>query len=567
MALQRFKVALNSARFPLVSTKGSRAVFTPGLDSAPRTPRTFMGTEVSADYNTAQILYGENIIPLAEGYCSVNYEQKIAASVNTDFTNIFPLRDELENVVLYSPSGGKNYIYEPVGGAWTSSTHAEIFTLTLSAGSIPADARVSYAYVEGYTFVCYSRLKSTTSVDMSIMWWDAAAKELKPATTLVTNLPFAVGEIDGIAASNGYLIVWSGIEIAWAPFSGTSSAFDFTPYANGTYTGAGTQIPEDVKGNFRAIIGVSGGFIAFTDNNAVAGNYHAQNLVAPWLFREISGAGGIDTYEQATVEGSLGVVYAYTTAGFQKITLNSSELLHTQLADFITGRQYEFFDSVQRSLTLVNSQQDLAIKVTNIANRYVAISYGLVKNVYDFVLIYDLGLERWGKLKVTHSDCFYYAYAPTSANLTYAGASAISYDSMSATPYSDLSADATADLIAAPHALGLLSSTGKITVASWDTVPTIDSGVLIIGRVQLTRARNTQINRLEIEGLNSGIVTILPSYDGRNLATPVEVFQIISDSGMYVGGTMVDCRNFNLLIQGSFDLSTVIVEAVPTGQF
>lgn len=39
MAIQRFKIALNNALFPLVSTKAQRAVFVPGLDSAPRTPR------------------------------------------------------------------------------------------------------------------------------------------------------------------------------------------------------------------------------------------------------------------------------------------------------------------------------------------------------------------------------------------------------------------------------------------------------------------------------------------------------------------------------------------------
>ena len=58
MAIQRFKVSLNAARFPLVSTKGQRAVFIPGLDSAPRTPRTFMGSNESVDYDTPQVLYG-----------------------------------------------------------------------------------------------------------------------------------------------------------------------------------------------------------------------------------------------------------------------------------------------------------------------------------------------------------------------------------------------------------------------------------------------------------------------------------------------------------------------------
>jgi hypothetical protein len=164
---------------------------------------------------------------------------------------------------------------------------------------VPADAKVTYAYVDGKTFVCYSRLKSTTDVDMSIMQWNSATKSLDPATSIITNLPFPVGEIDGISSSSGYLLVWSGLTIAWAPFNGT--AFDFTIYANGNYTGAGYQIPEDVQGPITAIIGMSGGFVAFTTRNAVAGSYHSQTITAPWVFREIPDAGGVDNYEQVTV--------------------------------------------------------------------------------------------------------------------------------------------------------------------------------------------------------------------------------------------------------------------------
>ena len=126
MAIQRFKVSLNAARFPLVSTKGQRAVFIPGLDTAPRTPRTFMGSNESVDYNLSQIVYGENILPVSEGLKSVGYSQLIAPTVNTDFDQIFALRDDAENTVLYSPAAGKNYIYDTGTSAWTTTTFNDI---------------------------------------------------------------------------------------------------------------------------------------------------------------------------------------------------------------------------------------------------------------------------------------------------------------------------------------------------------------------------------------------------------------------------------------------------------
>lgn len=569
MAIQRYKVALNAARFPLVSTKGSRAVFIPGLDSAQRNPRTFMGSEMSADYNVAQLVYGENIVPLAEGYGSVGYTQSIGASVNNDFTSLFPLRDSDENTVLYSPSKGKNYIYDAVAGAWTADTHEAIFSMSISPSSASTreTAKVSYAYVDGYTFVCYSRLKSTIGIDMSIMFWNPATNSLNSAAALVTNLPFDVGAIDGVAASSGFLLVWSGIEIAWAPFNGT--AFDFTNYASGDYTGAGSQIPEDIKGNIRAILGVSGGFLAFTNKNCVAGHYHAQNIVAPWLFREVSGAGGIDSYEQATVEGSLGVVYAYTTAGFQRVTLNSTEALQPQVTDFITGRQYETFNIATGRLTTVSSGQDLAVKVSNIGNRYVTISYGLTEGAYEFILILDLQLERWGKLKFNHVDCFYYTYTPGASAITYAMAMSVTYADLASTPYAALLASPTSELAAAPHALGLLSSTGEITIANWDTTSRnlTDAGVAVIGRVQLSRSRNIQLNRVEIEGLAAGDVLVQASSNGRTIDTARQLVEIERDGDFAVLGTMIDCKNFNLVVSGGFNLSTIIVEATTTGQF
>ena len=231
MAIQRFKVSLNAARFPLVSTKGQRAVFIPGLDTAPRTPRTFMGSNESVDYNLSQIVYGENIMPVSEGLKSVGYSQLIAPTVNSDFDQIFALRDDAENTVLYSPAAGKNYIYDTGTSAWTTTTFNDIHGVNISVTSpnTEATAKVTYAYVDGKTFVCYSRLTATGTpdTDASILFWNPTTVALEPAGALIANLPFGVGEIDGISSSNGYLIIYSDISVAWAAFNGTAFDYDF----------------------------------------------------------------------------------------------------------------------------------------------------------------------------------------------------------------------------------------------------------------------------------------------------------------------------------------------------
>lgn len=566
MAIQRFKVALNNARYPLMSTKAQRAVFVPGLDSAPRTPRIFMGADESIDHNMAQVIYAENVMPSSEGIRSVGYRQLIAPSVNDDFDSIFALRDADENTVLYSPAGGQNYVYDDVAGAWTADPIEDVFALTLHATSLPTDSNVTYAYVDGKTFVCFSRLKSDegSPTDMSIMFWDGAA--LAPAGALLANVPFPAGEIDGIASSNGFLLMWSGLSIAWAPFNGT--AFDFTPYASGTFTGAGTQIPEDIQGNIRAVIALAGGFVMFTNRNAVAASYYAQNLASPWVFREVGDAGGLESYEQASVEGTLSRVYAYTTAGFQLISLNSAESILPDIADFVAGRRIERYRYDLHELYQARTTLDFFTKIANVGNRYVVISYGTFPRIFSYAIVYDLALKRWGKLRMVHRDCFYYSYGAETADVTYGMLGDVPYDHPDLGTYGDTTQQSNA-LTAAQHGLAFLKETGEVLIANWSDQlrDTEDVAVAIIGRVQLTRASHTQLNRAEIEGMESGSVLVQPSYDGFQLAPAEEMLEVASVPGFAVKGCMIDCKNFNLVIQGTFSLSTIVLEATTAGKF
>ena len=565
MAVQRFKLALNAATFPLLSTHASRSVCIPQLDGVARTPRTFMGSDENIDYNIPQIIYCENVLPTREGIKSVGYQQVISPTVNNDFDSVFPLRDADENTVLYSPSRGKNYIYDDVAGAWSTEDIPTIWGLTLAAGSVPADSKVTYAYVDGKTFVCYSRLKSTTSVDMSIMQWDSATKSLIPATPIITNLPFPVGEIDGISSSSGYLLVWSGLTIAWAPFNG--AAFNYEIYASGNFTGAGYQIPEDVQGPITAIIGMAGGFIAFTTRNAIGASYHSQTIAAPWVFREIPDAGGMDSYEQATVEGSLGRLIAYTTSGMQSLSLNSSELAFPAVSDFIAARSSERYDSGSHSIIPGTTSVDLFTKITAVGNRYVIVSYGYYPGTFSFALVYDLGLKRWGKLRIVHRDCFYYTQKPTAAGLTYAMLLDVSYAATAPESYADTNL-APDRVTAAQHALAFLRPTGEVVLGVWsDESRTEDEAIAVIGRIQLSRSSNVQFNTVEIEGLKSGDVELMPSYDGRTLAATQVLSTIAQHADYRKAGGMIDCKNFNIIVEGTFDLSTVIIEGTTTGKF
>jgi hypothetical protein len=526
-----------------------------------------MGSNESVDYDIAQVLYGENIMPVSEGLKSVGYSQLIAPTVNTDFDQIFALRDDEENTVLYSPAAGKNYIYDDALSAWTSTTFLEIHGVAIDPASpdTEATAKVTYAYVDGKTLVCYSRLLATGGTDASILFWNPTTKALEPAGALLANVPFAAGEIDGISSSNGYLIIYSDISVAWAAFNGT--AFDYVIYANGEFTGSGSQIPEDVQGKIKACISLPGGFVIFTAKNAIAATYHAQNIAAPWVFREIAGSGGIESYEQATVEGSLGALIAYTTTGLQKVSLNSSEEAYPDVSDFITDRYIERYSFGNQELRQASTTLDMFVKITNIANRYLVVSYGTFPRVFSFALVYDMTLQRWGKLRIVHRDCFYYNYGAITGDLTYSMLGDVPYDSPDLTTY-DSTAQQSNAIVAAQHGMAFLKADGSVSLADWSSLvrDTEDEAVAIIGRIQLTRASHAQFNRAEIEGLTSGRVFIQPSYNGRTLEAAIALTDIETAPNYRVVGDMIDCKNFNLVVEGTFDLSTMILEATTSGK-
>jgi hypothetical protein len=59
---------------------------------------------------------------------------------------------------------------------------------------------------------------------------------------------------------------------------------------------------------------------------------------------------------------------------------------------------------------------------------------------------------------------------------------------------------------------------------------------------------------------------VQPSYSGRDLALaiPLAVVEQLDNGAIF--GDMIDCKNFNLVVEGTFALSTIILEATTSGK-
>lgn len=548
MAKERFTGALNTTTFPLISILQKRTVVQPLSDINVRTLRNPNSTEDFSDQKIPQVLYLENVIPTGEGFQSVGYLPVLPGLPGvTAFDQAITLRDFDENNFLFSPAGGLNYIYTANAGVWKSTnpiTGAESKVVTRS-------------YVNGRTFICYAGL--------GIYEYDATLDTFDKQT--IQGL--ADADVRGIGSSSNYLLIFTVLTVHW---SSLVDPLDFVPSLT---TGAGFAIPQDVKARITAILGIAGGFIVYTAKNAVAAVY-TNNTRAPFTFKELSNAGGILSYEQVTSEQSSGPHYAWTTGGLQKITIQGSEPVSAEVNDFIAGKMWEYWDAASKLLQQVNTTgTEFPVKLAYISSRWLLLSYNTsgTSGGFNYVLVYDTTLKRWGKLKVDHVDCFYYPYPNLFGDLSYDNLSGVSYEDLSNVTYDQLSMGIPSD---PPSKLcgGFLQSDGTCTLLEMDySKVTQQEGVIIFGKFQSTRARLITLQVVDLEGVyqdtsNSAPVFTahaLVSFDGFKPDGVHEMKLLKQGSKLARFAKRVTGINVSLLFTGTFAFSTYLLEVTKDG--
>lgn len=548
MAKQRFRGALAAAQFPLVAVLAGATVNDGRADLDVKAPQTVLGQPTPSQFDTPQILFGQNVLPTSEGLQSVGYQQKIRPLLGaTDFDQAITLRDEDENNFLFVPARGKNYIWDAATGDWMSTNPFTGWTGKL----------ITRAYVNGRTFICYE--------SQGIYEYDATANTF--TAQAITGLTAA--EIRGIGSSSNYLIAFTDLEVCW---SSLINPLDFVPSLQ---TGAGRSIPQDVKARITAVLGIAGGFIVYTAKNAIAAVY-TNNTRAPFTFKEIANAGGIQTYEQVTSEQTSGAQYAWTTGGLQKITIQNAEPVSAEVNDFIAGRMYDTYDPATKEITTsYSASAEFPVKLSFISSRYVVISYSVSEDIalYQYALVYDSILRRWGRLKLEHTDCFSYPYPNVVGPVTYEDLANTTYDDLSQTTYADFDTGVISDP-PSKLTMAFLATDGEVVLATMDyNKAAAEDAVVIFGKFQMTRARMITLQQLDLEG------AYLPGSDLPHPMTVTAFVELPDNKGTTFEEMMlvskykknaryarrISGKTANVVVEGTFALSTYLLETTLSG--
>lgn len=394
MAQNKTSINLSSADFTLSFSFKGRSVVVPGQDqNFFGSTGSWAGNAPQKGVDIPQIYYCENVVPTSEGYRSVAYRYAIDPPEDVgdpppQFVKIFNIFDGFSNSALVGITADLRLFLV------SSSTDGLWEELALPGGySWTEPSQVTVTSVVGYVLIC---IEGVGIFNINI---GGVSLIVAPVTGIDPLL------INGICASNSILVAWNDNTVYW---SSALTPLDFIP---SLITGAGSAVPEGLKGSIKLCKEIKGGFIVYSEVTVIGASYTLTNAL-PWIFDPLEGAAGIISADHVAYDINLSAHFAWTTAGLAQISLNRLQLLFPQITDFIASGVSDTTTTFTDYPSTDFSPQAKEIRLAAISSRYLCISFGYLlpaeepdqfpvpAMVQSFV--YDGELKRWGKLKVDH---------------------------------------------------------------------------------------------------------------------------------------------------------------------
>lgn len=542
MAHQWMRCNLSSAKFPFATKLFGRSIIVPQYDE--NYDRSIASTaDTDKDKGVPQALYMHNVMPTGEGYQSIGYKQAVAGLPDTtDFDSIFPIQTPSLGKFLFVPAQGKNYIFDQTVGSWAS--------VSPISSSFSAKTMVTTAFIRSQTYLFYQNYGGFT---------------YNPTTRTMDAVVFTglvPANIKGIAAAVGYMLAWDDTSVVW---SSTLTETDFTP---SLVTGAGGGQLQDAKGKIICCLPISGGFIVYCERNAVAAKY-TGNIRFPFSFAEIPGSGGIISPEQVSWQSNVSEHFAWTTNGFQQLDKAKSTNLMPEVTDFMAAKIFEDFDETTLQFTFQNLSTQMNTKVCAVGGRFAIFSYGVSGSDFTHALVYDNVLKRYGKLKITHRDCFQWNAPNVFGALRYKDLSTITYGDLSNTTYLDLLTS-----VSTPEApkevLAFVQQDGTVQLVNFAMGVTDSSGVLMLGKFQFMRNKfiihlNSDVETVDED--NDFLFYLLYTLDGKDFKPLTTAFYDAARSGPLIRKFRrhLHVQNVSAVMIGAFHINSYLIDFMPGG--
>ena len=444
---------LSAKSFPFLTDFQGRTIIVPGQDNTFNRSLT-SSEDVDKDVGVPIVYYCHNVLPAPYGFNSVGYDKLIPAQLPASAA--FVSAKLLRSNVLSPTINGPRFYFSPQGdGRCYKITLGETsWSLIGTVPGVSPATKVTYATLQGISYIFFSNL--------GCYKWNSASNTLV-SVTLTALDPL---QIMGITTYQGYLIAFDNNSVYWSSILDidyTLNSVDFTP---SLLTGAGTIRPEGARGAITVVLPATFGLAVYTTSNIVSAVY-SGNSRFPFNFKEVVASGGCSSADLVTYDSNTGNQYAYTTSGIQTVTATATQTSFPEITDFLAGQNFEDYDEITQKFMQQTLVLPLKKKLTSVADRYLIFSYGIDELTH--AILYDMTQKRFGKLKITHVDCFEFEYLDPA---------------LADTPR---------------RSMAFLKKDGSVVLLNPSVTLATSNGVILLGKFQYVRSRLISLEELVIQ--------------------------------------------------------------------
>jgi hypothetical protein len=491
-------------------------------------------------------------------YCTFSYDSEMAVNSIQDTENFSLVIDNIDvtgdgvaTTTTYTEYTGLASAYIAFRANNTAVWSYDLDTWDNYVVNVPvgfespaSPNKVSVANVRGVTYICVRRAATTKIYTAAV---DTGANEIDITditTTVDGTLPdgYSIDSILSIASSYNYLILCTGGTILW---SSTTTPTDFAP---SLVSGAGNEVPGNLKGDIAFLREHVSGFFIYSTKNVVFAQY-TGNARYPWKFREVGGSGGFNLSTQISGDTNSAVQYGVNNTKFiQILSPDSAEIVAPEVTDFIErNTRWDLFNSATYAFSLSDATFSIlpASKASTwfVLDRYLLLPYGMsdaATNLqWTFVLVYDSVLKRYGKLKFTFDFCL-----SDEENMFFI----------------DRLTGAISRLYFDIHDQSLTGTTYQ------------HNGIVVLGKFQYARSRWLSIERVDVETVQDRDVVaiadrqfacrILGTLDGKTFESAVTPYNNTPATSKKTVQFLAhkSCQNFALAFKGAFDMNSLQVQ-------
>lgn len=521
MSRLEVRATLTNVSYPFYSEELSATVLvSQNNQELNRIPiRGYDGEDAETSYGIPQSYYMQNVLPTTRGYSSVDFPLAIPAhpfgpSVIVD--SMYVLRDVTNNIsrtVLFAPAKGSNLIFDPNFGGWLQFPFAQ-----------PSDKTVTVAAVQGKAYIYYAE---TGAYAYNFNTGAFAAVALTGIDT---------SKILGLCGGGLYLVAWDKKTVYWGGATSATNT-NFTP---SLITGAGSTNLIGARYTITTILPLADGYVAYTEGNAI-GATNSNNIISPWIFREIPGSSGVIDSNHVTYESNLDFHMAWTTSGFQQINFRQAQLVWAELSDVLMRGIISQYNIVTNRIdTVIVNKSD--IRINNIGSRYTTVSMREKNSSTEFMhsYVFDWSNQRWGRLRVGHVDFFDLRQPAIDVPVTY---SSLLVDGTTYQNWLDddisysflLSTDLTQGL---GDTFGTVRADGSIYAAAYNLsaayiAPSVGSALteqacIFLGKYKQVRGKNLILQELQVDSDFFGTINAYSIDSCGDIAQSLQVADIQS---------------------------------------